>query len=657
MFLWSLFVVVSFCLVDQPHKPSEIIKYLLDTFDFDVNETFEHDNLTLFQIAAKNSKVDIDIFLNYNNGINKNSDSNDDKINKKINVYLPAQDTLSCFMINVPQQANGKERSHSLYNRCGWQNKESIESFVKYQQKVENIQIESLADFAYYGDIAKFKQQLYTIINLKHKINNWDELEASNILSNENINKWRKYASMRQNETIVGFLENLRTTALELKSFTLLQSVIEDGAINNVNIQGSNRRLNNNSIETEIEARLVAKQAKYLLKHCDDDTLANLSNVINNAILKQECGFDDSLLFVSKLYDNDKFINVLQECTSSCLSNDRKDKKKYLYFKHNLLHSKIWGTLDTTSDEVKTEKNDDDKFLFERIRLNVIEKELETQRNFIKNEIHKEEKEMKEWWNKLVKSNSKFLNVKSNPSQLKQPLQPDFEQNELPFDNVNGFDGSLEYDMNGYLTKLLIATHQIDPIFQKDCRNVFEREFQDFNCQITACAPPKTKGRCQTKAQLDYNTNDGYEWPTTRNIIDLIRTSVVFENSKDLLDGVAIFSKCVENKKAGCIKAILRCKNGFKDFNFENNGKNKNDLSVYDYRDVKLNVLIKYNRSKSLVGEIQFLLKFALMAKKLGHSIYRYDVSNSNRTLNTIFYFNTVFVALHYIYKKKFIAL
>ena len=67
-------------------------------------------------------------------------------------------------------------------------------------------------------------------------------------------------------------------------------------------------------------------------------------------------------------------------------------------------------------------------------------------------------------------------------------------------------------------------------------------------------------------------------------------------------------------------------KNGFLDFNFNDDGgggKDRNNLVIYGYRDIKMNVLIEYNRSQ-LVGEIQFLISFILKAKKLGHSVYSF---------------------------------
>ena len=56
---------------------------------------------------------------------------------------------------------------------------------------------------------------------------------------------------------------------------------------------------------------------------------------------------------------------------------------------------------------------------------------------------------------------------------------------------------------------------------------------------------------------------DGSEWPFTKNIIDLVRCSVVFENSNDLLNGIETFANLVSNNKTRCIHKILRIKNGF----------------------------------------------------------------------------------------------
>ena len=86
------------------------------------------------------------------------------------------------------------------------------------------------------------------------------------------------------------------------------------------------------------------------------------------------------VLFLSKMVNNDEFIKSLQECTSQCLSNDKKTVDKYHYFKHNLLNSKVWS-LSKDSSNVNTVKNtqsnsnnnnNTESLLLDEIELNVI---------------------------------------------------------------------------------------------------------------------------------------------------------------------------------------------------------------------------------------------------------------------------------------------
>ena len=98
---------------------------------------------------------------------------------------------------------------------------------------------------------------------------------------------------------------------------------------------------------------------------------------------------------------------------------------------------------------------------------------------------------------------------------------------------MNGFEGASEYDHNGYLTAMMINAHQIDPIFQRDCKNLFDfRKFR-IKCKYSA-APVKTKERSIVKAELDYKTSIKHDWPYTKHIFDMIRCSVVFTSVKDL---------------------------------------------------------------------------------------------------------------------------
>ena len=67
----------------------------------------------------------------------------------------------------------------------------------------------------------------------------------------------------------------------------------------------------------------------------------------------------------------------------------------------------------------------------------------------------------------------------------------------------------------------------------------------------------------------------------------------------------------------------MRVKNGF--LNFQNcESCHNNNLTDFNYQDVKLNVLIEYKNTR-VIGEIQFILSFMLKAKKMGHSIYSFN--------------------------------
>ena len=128
-------------------------------------------------------------------------------------------------------------------------------------------------------------------------------------------------------------------------------------------------------------------------------------------------------------------------------------------------------------------------------------------------------------------------------------------------------------------------------------------------------------------------------------MIDFLRCSVVFDDIKNLTDGINKFMNIVgtsnviqglkglnvkmqqvaklKNLKGisgGCLKRVVRIKNGFGSIPDESWNV---DLLKFDYADIKLNVVIENEKENvRLIGEIQFLLSFMLEAKKKGHSIY-----------------------------------
>ena len=116
--------------------------------------------------------------------------------------------------------------------------------------------------------------------------------------------------------------------------------------------------------------------------------------------------------------------------------------------------------------------------------------------------IWKELKEIEsKWWsqNDFVQSTIAAQRVVKAKC---HSIVPKYRKDELPFDNVNGFDGAKEFNHNLYLTKLLIESHMKNHAFQEWYRDHEYFSFEEFriSCKFTP-APVKTKERAMVKAE------------------------------------------------------------------------------------------------------------------------------------------------------------
>ena len=324
---------------------------------------------------------------------------------------------------------------------------------------------------------------------------------------------------------------------------------------------------------------------------------------------------------------------------------------------------------DNENDSKLQENENKNETLFESIQTDVLTNELNIHKEYLRNELIELQTKFKSQF-KQLKNNIKEYNLgKDNEisqNELKNRyfatietqqdfmselgILPFYKSREMPYDNISGFNGKNEYDFNGYLTQLLIASHQIIPIFQKECKKYFVDYFRNklnIDCEYSS-APVKTRARSILKAKLDYKNK---EWPLTSNIIDVVRCSVSFNDIKHFLDAFNRFRaqfdhKSIANNK-GCIKAIVRIKNDFIDISDDISAES---LQNINYSDIKVNVLIEYN-NKRIIGEIQFLLNIFLNFKKRQHSIYSFirnaalynslfnlQYNNSNKNKNELIY-------------------
>lgn len=372
------------------------------------------------------------------------------------------------------------------------------------------------------NDVLSFSSMLLKLFEI-YNINNFDDCNGVNsnnkikILNNKIFENWIEHCAYKKYSVLLSFLTRIYEIAYKNKNFNLFISILNKNCKN-----GTKFNINEEVTSLSNQFKKDYKTALYLYENLKKNNnlslLTELSKVINNGLIKQECGFNDSLLFLSKMVDNNQFIKCLKDVTNECLANDKKNVQKYQFFKSNLLHSNVWACTDDDNENKMNEINKMDSkiknqlLLFDSIKRDIIDKELKLQQMFIQNNILSEVENNLESWNKLISKDIELFEYKNSPNQankkaelMKGLIESKYNIKDLPFDTVNGFNGSKEYDHNGYLTDLLITTYIIDPLFQRDCKTIFNQFNTKYNikCKYTS-APPKTKQRAITKAELDY---------------------------------------------------------------------------------------------------------------------------------------------------------
>ena len=356
-------------------------------------------------------------------------------------------------------------------------------------------------------------------------------------------------------------------------------------------------------------------------------------------LLQTKCGISDDWLIFCFEYckmlcigDDESLLNkfnkTLENVIRECLDSDYQSKHakfyNYFWFKHFLLHSNIW-LCRLPNMHSKNSSNSYSSSLYCQIGQKTVSSALIKQQTFIWKHIKEEEKNNGENWDKLLH----FKEVESKNEYLRQDEIDNGIKSEQGYENIypmlplmdktSNFDVFNQYN-SIYLRTCLIFAHKINPTFQNDMKNLFllRNINSKLKVEIERCdfakAPVKMYERSIMKAQTDY-IDRGF--PTTSSIVDFLRCSVTFNNSNDMLSVIKYFIDKIEANEAGCVIGIARIKNGFK------NIIHWKEIKDCNYCDIKINVIIYDSLTNtSQIGEIQFLLKWLLKAKKIGHKLY-----------------------------------
>ena len=193
---------------------------------------------------------------------------------------------------------------------------------------------------------------------------------------------------------------------------------------------------------------------------------------------------------------------------------------------------------------------------------------------------------------------------------------------EMGDESRKDFHVSFENNTKIYLTQCLTFAHSNNTRFQNYVQKYFDEMAISISGVKYQSAPVKLYNRCVVKATSDYQDR---EFPSVANIIDFLRFSVTFNTIEDLLKGINLFVDDINSGNNEHLKeiflpnGILRIKNGFSDI--ITSWKSYKDA---EYCDIKLNLIyVNNNQSPSeMIVEGQFLLKFLLQAKKMGHKLY-----------------------------------
>ena len=127
--------------------------------------------------------------------------------------------------------------------------------------------------------------------------------------------------------------------------------------------------------------------SNYLFSRLKKESLLDLFTVIIKGMNNYHLCFNDSLLFLCKLINNQEFNNNIKNITKNCLSYQNKSQEKISFFKNHLLNSNIWcKNINENENDVKSQENENET-LFKLIKRDVLENELNIHKKYLKNEL------------------------------------------------------------------------------------------------------------------------------------------------------------------------------------------------------------------------------------------------------------------------------
>eukprot|EP01083_Nonionella_stella_P011937 33858_1 len=385
-------------------------------------------------------------------------------------------------------------------------------------------------------------------------------------------------------------------------------------------------------------------EAQYFMDSIGDTTLQNSSDLfgivsgsttikfnefMDNFIIKHLCNamdkreeFSGDLLYYSWYYITHKQPNPLEstlfksiiKAFEQIISNT-KDRSGWKFLKEQFIDNLIWYTTDHKQKvDDKTEITLEDTLFYELFCR--VQQESKKQGDLLlKNEMEQIKTQQPDLWHQLVS-----FNVATKYSIANNARQDDCgcltakytESELLKYPSSTTFNATKHYDSNIYLNELLFRAGQLNESFQRDVKLLSKQIANEIGGNVMYRAGPlKTMERSRSKIENDYIDA---QFPKSAKILDINRCALQFESIDVLMQFLEKLRERIETKNAYCINQIIRCKNGWMDWN--------QPMQNPSYSDIKLNVLIQTSDGKQIIAEIQFLLHLMSGFKKVAHKLY-----------------------------------
>eukprot|EP01083_Nonionella_stella_P152321 488039_1 len=353
-----------------------------------------------------------------------------------------------------------------------------------------------------------------------------------------------------------------------------------------------------------------------------------LMGMMVNLIAKQ-LSFSDQLL--SQCWDiacrdgqdplSSDLWNVISSTCSIIITSGH--KRDWFWFKTCILPSTIWYKEVKTQDNKKGKATETHYLYFELLKL--VENESKNQLKILQNDLHDVASANAVQWKQLVEWNVIDQYEKARQDLIPNGITSRYTYNELLEKSGSTFNSAKFYDLNQYLSELVLLAQIVDDEFQQSIQQIFSIDKATHQATLSSDDEAKTDGnagdgfiqytrgpvklqeRAKHKAENDYLDED---FPQSACVLDLNRCTFIFNDIATMLRAINLFVNKVQYYQSGSIIGIVRAKNGFTDY-----------VHSTQYADIKLNVLIR-GKQKNIIGEVQFLLKRMKQYKDIAHNLY-----------------------------------